>query len=75
MDRALRIITCLLLVAILAVQILILRRMPPTLNDLCKAKGKDLAKLMLNKPIVRAEVDTPLQVEVDNIPLGVEIWR
>ena len=75
MDRILRVIACLLLFGILVVQILILERMPPTLNDVRKAKGKALKELMLKQPIIRAEISEPLRVEVDNTPLEVEIYR
>jgi len=75
MDRILKVIACFLLAAILIIQILILQRMPPTLNDIRKAKGDARRELMLKQPIIRAEISEPLRVEVDNTPLEVEIYR
>jgi len=79
MDRILRIIACLLLAAILVIQILILQRMPPTINDLISAKGDARRQMILKQPMIRAEISEPLRVEVDNTPLEVkstgEYWR
>jgi len=75
MDRILKVIACSLLLGILVVQILILQRMPPTLNEVRKAKGKARRELMLRQPIIRAEISEPIQVEVWNTPLEVEIYR
>ena len=75
MDRILRVIACLFLFGILVVQILIFERMPPTLNDVRKAKGKALKELMLRQRIIRAGISEPARVEVDNTPLEVEIYR
>mgnify|MGYP001039078141 CR=1 FL=1 len=75
MDRILRVISCLLLLGILVVQIFILRRMPPTLNEILKATGKAQEELMLKRPIIQARISEPVQVEVSNTPLEVEIYR
>lgn len=63
MDRILKIISCLFLLGILVVQIIILQRMPPTLNEISKAKGEARQKLELKQPVIRADVVGPLEVE------------
>jgi len=68
MDRALRVITCLLLFGILVVQILILQRMPPNLNDFKNARAEDREKIMLKQPIIGAGIIEPVRVNVENTP-------
>ena len=66
MERALRVAACGLLVAILAVQICILRRMPPTLGEVQAAKGETFKQLLLQQPVVYARVkkiEEPVTIE------------
>ncbi len=75
-----------LLAAILAIQVLILLRMPdspPSTKALREAKpGKERAELLQSIPLVRVEGGTidaditgTVDVEVQNTPLEVEIYR
>ena len=52
MDRILRIITCVFLLAILVVQFLILKRMPPTVKEVLSAEGESRRQLMMQAPII-----------------------
>lgn len=65
-----------LLAAILAVQLLILSRMPstpPTLADLRKVKAEQRREMLLRIPLVR--VEGTVNVDVNNTPLEVQIAR
>ena len=75
---------CLLLSAILVVQIIILKKMPPTQADIIKLRkefrksDKDneaYKKILLSRPAVSAYIEnTPIEVEVNNYsPIPVEI--
>lgn len=77
MDRKFQIIVCLLLAAILVVQIFILQRMPLTYGELRKLSAKGRRNLRLKLPVVRVygTVDVSGNMEVTNTPLEVEIAR
>lgn len=73
-DRTLKIVACILLVAILIVQILILQKMPPTVGDFQNVKKiAAYQKLLSKQPIVH--IPETLKVDVQNIPLEVEVYR
>jgi hypothetical protein len=77
MDRWLRVITVFLLLAILVVQVMILRR-SPTLGELRNARDK--RAVLLRQPLVQVRggpvdvnLDQPIDVNVENQPIEVSV--
>ena len=64
------------------IQFQILNKLPPTFGELRNAKGEQRRELILKQPVIRAninepimvEVSEPLRVEIDNEPITVEIY-
>ena len=73
------VITNVLLFLIVTFLFLIYQKMPPTLGEIQNAK--DPEKVFGKMPFVKisgsvdVDVDTPLQVEIDNQPIEVEVSR
>ena len=64
MDKLLKIIMCLFLAAILAVQILILQKMPPSWNEYVKADRKSKRELLQKMPIITVyDVKRPIEIK------------
>ena len=64
MDKLLKIIMCLFLAAILAVQILILQKMPPSWNEYVKADRKSRRELLQKMPIITVyDVKRPIEIK------------
>ena len=64
MDKLLKIIMCLFLAAILAVQILILQKMPPSWNEYVKADRKSKRELLQKMPIIIVyDVKRPIEIK------------
>lgn len=64
MDKLLKIIMCLFLAAILAVQILILQKMPPSCNEYVKADRKSKRELLQKMPIIIVyDVKRPIEIK------------
>jgi len=64
MDKLLKIIMCLFLAAILAVQILILQKMPPSWNEYGKADRKSKRELLQKMPIIIVyDVKRPIEIK------------
>jgi len=66
MDKLFKLLICILLFSILIVQILILQRMPPTINEIRSANNEDRQKMRLKIPVVNAVITQPVQVEIDH---------
>jgi hypothetical protein len=66
MDKFFKLLICILLFSILIVQILILQRMPPTINEIRSANNEDRQKMRLKIPVVNAVITQPVQVEIDH---------
>jgi hypothetical protein len=64
MDKFFKLLICILLFSILIVQILILQRMPPTINEIRSANNRK--KMRLKIPVVNAVITQPVQVEIDH---------
>jgi hypothetical protein len=82
MNTTLRIINTLLLAAILAVLMLMFKRMPVTLADVRNAKPEDRKAMLLKQSLVRltdtvsvSVENSSLSVEIENVPLSVQIER
>lgn len=79
MEKILRLINCILLAAILLVLISIMKKMPPNINDLLKAREDKISmEILRNKvPLVKTfgtvdvDVNNEVDVNVTNTPLEV----
>ena len=47
--------------------------MPPTISEVRKATPEARKELLLKQPMVRADINETLRVEVENEPLRVEV--
>lgn len=66
-EETFRVVTCLLLTCILAMQVISYQNRPPTYGDLVRTKDKEAKKYMMQKvPIVNANINQTLEVEVVN---------
>ncbi|HBB16449.1 MAG: hypothetical protein A3J94_00050 [Syntrophus sp. RIFOXYC2_FULL_54_9] len=66
MDKLFKLVICILLSSILLVQVLILQRMPPTINEIRSANNEDRQKIRMKIPVVNAVITQPVQVEIDH---------
>lgn len=82
MEKIFRFINTLLLAGILVVLIFVLKKMPPSVNDLIKVRNNEeaLEKLSYRIPLVKTYgtasvwVDNEVDVNVTNTPLEIEQW-
>ena len=66
MDKLFKLVICILLSSIFLVQVLILQRMPPTINEIRSANNEDRQKIRMKIPVVNAVITQPVQVEIDH---------